>query len=269
MITFGGRPLNTYRGGSNGSIEVQPESVTFNSQTNSKSQINTEENLKSNIASIKSFEPFQSNDPVVVQVQPDSVTIKNPEQATNPLYVDSNSNSNSNSNSFTVGGTVLIHKDLVKLDKELIRARFKNGFFAKIFGVEIVTACIYIAYTSKLLFTLFILFIIFCICSFLYMLLQAVLDLSHLILDGVSKTLRGINDLKIEFEIPNLFKFSKRIFGGALDGAVRDVDRANNAFPRKAYVLIIQILTEIFKSLPDTIQSILEGVANGITEIFK
>ncbi len=272
MITFGGRPLNTYRGGSSKSneprhIEVQPESVTFNSDNFQKNepQINQEIKTNLNSAPIESFEP---NGPIVIKVQPESVTIAEPGSK---MYEESESNliSNANPNSFTIGGTVLNHKQLVKLDKELIRARFKNGFFAKIFGVEIVTVCIYIASTSRVLFSLFILFIILCICSILYGLIQGILNFSHLILDGVSITLRGINDLKIEFEIKGLFKFSQRIFGGALDGAIRDVDKANNSYPRKAYILIIDILKAIFKSLPDTIQTILEGLFNGIQEIFK
>ena len=243
MITFGGRPLNTYKGGS-GLIEVQPESVTFNYDKSQPNQLTKESNEPQNEK--LTIESFESNDPVVIQVQPESVSFE--QETTNPMHADY-----APANSFTIGGTVLNHKDLVKLDKQLIKARFKNGFFAKIFGVEIVTACIYIASTSKLLYSLFILFVIFCICTFLITFLQLILDVCHKTLDFVVLSLKGIN----------------KVLGGALNKPIKDVKKANNSFPRKASVLIIKILTSIFKGLGLALPGMLEGMAKGLDDIFK
>lgn len=280
MITFGGRPLNTYRGGSSKSneyksvpikdipIEVQQESVTFNSvniQNNSTKNVN-QEFLDSDLNS-GPIESFESNGPVVIKVQPESVTLAQPGSEKYKMYEQESilkQGSNSNPNSFTIGGTVLNDKELVKLDKQLIRARFKNGFFAKIFGVEIVTACIYIVYTSQVLFFLFKIFIFFCVCSILYSFIQLILTVSHGILDFILLILRPMSEYEIKIPgIPGIKPF------GGLGNAVRDIEKANNSFPRKAYILIIDMMKAIIESLPDTIVSIFEGVFNGIGEIFK
>jgi hypothetical protein len=238
MITFGGRPLNTYttyKGGSQ-------------------------------------FESSSEPDPVLVEVQPESVRIYPPESnVINPLLGEIET-STSKSPSFHIGGTVLNQKELVKLDKELNRARFKNGFFAKIFGVEIVSFFMFLSSLSKYIFFIFILFIIGSICYFLHTITQGILDVSHKVLEGVTMVIKEVNDVSIKFTVPGigdsppLLKVDFKLFGGIFDGPLRDMYNANN-FVRDATELIIKVLTQMIKSIADNLPSMIEGLFNVLSKI--
>lgn len=161
MITFGGRPLNTY--GSE---------------------------------SLKTYRGGAQ--PVVVEVQPNIVKIEPPqsEDSLNPLIGE-----NISPNPSLTPYLKHTHNQLVNLGKELDKAKFKNKLVVKIFSAPVVITCMIIWWILTHVFTLIFIFIIFCICYYLYEITQGLLDGSHKLLDSLSKSLSEMNGWAINIDI--------------------------------------------------------------------
>ena len=153
------------------------------------------------------------------------------------------------------------------MNKEIEKAKFNNRLLVKLFGKEIVLTVQFLWWACGLLWSLLIFIIIFSICYFLYDITQEILNASHGLLDAVSDGLTKVNDFSIPIGIPGLFHIDLRVFGGSLSPWIRDVDRSNNSFPRKAKDLIINIIVEMIETIIDTLPVILEGIANAFEEI--
>ena len=235
MITFGGRPLNTYTKTYKGGSQIESENRT-------------------------------DTDPILVEVQPESVNIFPPESeiTNNPLLGETSSKSPT----FHIGGTVLNQKELVKLDKQISKARFNNLLVVKIFGAPIVITFWIIWWILTHLSTLGFILGIGIICYYLYEITQALLDAGHKLLDGVSSALTNMNNASIKFEIPNIFKFDQKLFGNAFAPWIRDVDKSNNSFPRTADVLAVDTIKKMMIGLADSLPGMIEGVLNVLGRAF-
>ena len=247
MITFGGRPLNTYRGSNRSKVvDVQPESMIIKSP-------DTPTVVDVQLESMKIKSP---DTPIVVDVQPKSMIIRSP------------MHSSEITNATNISEYKIQQKQLLELGKGIRDAENKNGFWTKIFGSEIVGFFTLSWKTLRLMFTLIIFFIIFSICYFLYEITQGILNASHQLLDGVSSALTKMNDAAIKFNIPGVFRFNQKLFGGAFTPWIRDVDRSNNKFPRQASELIIDVLTEMMKGIANSLPGIVQGMTDAAPKIF-
>jgi len=265
MITFGGRPLNTYKGGTNkpNVVQVNPNSVT----------INGPEFVDVNPKIVKVNGPglFDPPNNSVVDVNANRLTIESPNNSVvdNPGLFDQTKypeNEPSEINKIISGGN---SKTLLKLHAALDKAKFNSLFFVRLLGAPIVMFFIYLWLLCGYFWNLIIFMIIFSICYFLYEITQGILNAGHSLLDGVSKALTSMNDAAISFNIPGVFRFRQQIFGNAFEPWIRDVDRSNNKFPRKAGDLMINVLTEMLKSIVKSLPGIIDGIGKGASKVFS
>jgi hypothetical protein len=297
MITFGGRPLNTYKGGTNTPskptvVQVNPVSLTieppgFVDPIKHVVQVNP--------ASL-TIEPPGFVDPIkhVVQVNPDSLTIEPPglfdrnkhlvkvdpasltieppnqSTLTDPLELFDQTKSPEieypEINKIISGGN---SKTLLKLQAALDKAKFNSLFFVKLLGAPIVIFFMILWRLLGYFWKTIIFMIIFSICYYLYEITQGILNVGHSLLDVVSKSLNDMyKNGTINFGFIGFPKAKINLFG-YMEPWIRDVDRSNNKFPRKASDLVIYILTEMIKGIVDSLPGIIEGMSKGFVEIFK
>ena len=295
MITFGGRPLNTYKGETNKPnvdkvnpnsvtnngpefVDVNPKIVTVNGPglfdpPNSVIDVNANRLIidpPNSVIDVNANRLIIDSPNSVIDVKPNGLIIEPPNSVVNnPGLFDqtkSPENEPSEINKIISGGN---SKTLLKLHAALDNAKFKSRFAVKLLGAPIVIFFIYLWLLCGYFWNLIIFMIIFSICYFLYEITQGILNASHSLLDGVSKALTSMNDAAISFHIPGIFRFRQQLFGNAFEPWIRDVDRSNNNFPRKASDLVINVLTEMLKSIVKSLPGIIDGIANGASRVFS
>lgn len=242
MITFGGRPLNTYKfkGGSN-----EPHVVEVNS----------------NLVTINGPELFDPKNNSVVDVNSKLVTIDPPgffDQPNKPPKINSDINGPIN------GGS---SQELLKLNKDIEKVKFNNRLVVKLFGKEIVLTVEFLIWAAGILWSLLIFTVIFSICYFLYDITQGILNAGHSLLDAVSDGLTTVNDAAINFGFIGFPNANFRLFGNVFAPWISDVDRSNNSFPRDAKELVINVLTEMIQGIVDSLPGILEGIGDGLEKL--
>ena len=295
MITFGGRPLNTYKGGGKGqspqpaSKTVTPEFTTPASKTVTPEFTTPVFITKPPLARSKDM-----TKPVVVEVSPDSVTIDRPgtfdltNDMTKPVVVEvspdtvtidrpgtfdpTNNESNNESNNspdkknLLSGGSP---KELLNLNNAIEKAKFNNKLIVKILGAPIVSIFIFLFTVFGYLWNLIIIMILFSICYFIHEITQGFLDASHLLLDGVSYALTDMyKNGSINFGFMG-FPNAKIDLFGYMAPWIRDVDRSNEKFPREAGNLVVNVLTEMLKSIVEALPGIFEGISDGFEKIIE
>jgi hypothetical protein len=271
MITFGGRPLNTYKikGGAGSEthiVEVNPESVSINRP-----------------------ELFK---PRVVEVNSESVTINGPESIPHVVEVksvsidgpglfDSPKNKIANDPIQDLNPDDPFNpKNIDRMTKAIKDREFKNRLVVKLFGKEIVLTVEFLWWLCGIIWSLMIFTIIWAICYFLHEMTQGLIDTYHKVVDGITKLMEDINNVALHLKIPGLnlkagpFRFSTpdiidkrfKLFGGMFDGPLREMYRASS-FTRSATELIIQILIEMIKTTIESLPAILDGIANAFEKI--
>jgi len=294
MITFGGRPLNTYKikGGSGNEtriVEVTPESVTINGPELFKPHV---VEVSPELVTINKPEFVK---PHVVEINPQSVTIDRPEFV-KPHIVEINSESvtidgpglfdrptNKNINSNVDPNKGLNPDDpfnpinVKKMNEAIKKTEFNNRLVVKLFGKEIVLTVEFIIWACGILWSLLIFTIIFSICYFLHQITQGVLDAYHTVVDGITKVMEDVNNVAIKFEVPGfdipglfstgpLLKVDFKLFGGIFDNPLNDMYRASS-FTRSATDLIIQIIIEMVVSIIESLPAIGEGIINAFEKV--
>jgi hypothetical protein len=246
MITFGGRPLNTYnriyKGG-----ELQSANPSTNEFVKSSMKSATEsiaQSIKPIVVDVNSklvtingpglVNPAtnQAIKPNIVDVNSKLVTINGPglfNPATNedmrqPVVVEvkpesvkidgpglfdlpKNKDNHANQDPQMLNPNDPFNPDNVdKMNKAIEDRKFKNRLLVKIFGKEIVLTFEFIIWLCGILWTLIIATIIFSICYFLYEITQGVLNAYHTVVDGITKLMEEINNVAIKFEVPGINK---------------------------------------------------------------
>lgn len=281
MITFGGRPLNTYdriyKGG-----ELQSGNPSTNEfvKQHTKSTPASQSTIEATPAdqSKSATEPISPTmKPIVVKVKPELVTIDGPGLFDPPINKDKNANQDPQE--FTPDDP-FNPKNIDKLTKAIKDREFKNRWVVKLFGKEVALTGDFIVWLCRLLWSLIIFTIIFSICYFLHQITQGVLDAYHIVVDGVTNLMEDINNVAIKFEVPGfnkkigpfnismppLLKVDFKLFGGMFDGPLRDMHRAGE-FTRSATDLIIQIIIQMITSIVESLPAISEGIMNALEKI--
>lgn len=303
MITFGGRPLNTYKGGMDwgrgvGDVQEQPvdQSTTEAIKSKTLSVATSEDQSKKQTADQSKTLPADADQskkppadalqsktlpdmkPIIVKVKPELVKI------TGPGLFDPPTNKDKNTNQDPIQDLnpddPFNPKNIDKMNKAIKDREFNSRLVVKLFGKEVVLTVEFLWWLCGLLWTLIIFTIIFSICYFLHQITQGVLDAYHTVVDGITKLMEDINNIAIKFEVPGinkkigpfhismppLFKFDFKLFGGMFDGPLRDMYRAS-AFTRSATELIIQILIEMVIGIVEMLPAIGEGIMNAVEKI--
>lgn len=249
MITFGGRPLNTYKKtykGGSGYLHYHEDMMR---EVERGRERDREEERRQAMES-------ELNLPIPTLIQT-AISMPLPPQPATPPQPQ----------------TLLDHINdenvATNVMKKLKRAELKSGFFAKIFGLDVIIFLIFLGGLVSSLFKIFIIFIIISIVGFIYRSVQMSLDISHKVVGGLAKTMQDTVDQAVvggnkigPFRIPKL-----KILG-FLQKPTNDVKKVDTKIPRKAYEVIIFILRDTFKGILNALPNIFEGSLNMIISIF-
>ena len=297
MITFGGRPLNTYKGGMDWSRGIgdfqEPAAVQSKTTTESIAPAPiTKATAPAQPAPItkapaqskrqpapKPMTEAESMTPIIVEVNSESVTIDPPGSFDPTKEINKNSFQDPFKD-LSYDELLKGHDDLLKLQNAMEIAKFNDRLPVKIFGKEIVSVFDFLYWLSGNLLKIMICILIFSMCFYMYQITQGVLDAYHTVVDGITKLMEDINNVALHLKIPGLnikagpFRIATpdimderfKLFGGMFDGPLRDMYRAS-AFTRSATELIIQILIEMVTGIVEMFPAILDGVANATSKI--
>jgi len=246
MITFGGRPLNTYKGGEmDWRRGIGDDQNPFADQSQSKSTTksvspsSTSKAIKSKTAT-DVVAPISKTTTEAIKTQttmePELVTI-GPGNKTDVVIVDRKLVKISPGNKTDVvnvdpklvkiEGPGLFDRsktndtndanedqsingggpqELLKLQRAIKKAEFNNRLVVKLFGKEIVLTVEFLYFLYGIIWKLITYAIICAICYYLYEITQGVLDAYHTVVDGITKLMEQINNVAIKFEVPGINK---------------------------------------------------------------
>jgi hypothetical protein len=242
MITFGGRPLNTYtiKGGSNEPrvVDVGSELVTIIPKSNPdvvkvdrnnviiipKSNPDVVKVDRNNVTIIPESNNLRVVDvddknvtrepglfqPRVFNVDPKKVIVTN-----GPGLFDPPKNKIANNPIQDLNPDDPFNpKNIDRMTKAIKDREFKNRLVVKLFGKEIVLTVEFLIWVGRALWWLMIFTIIWSICYFLHEMTQGLIDTYHKVVDGITKLMEDINNAALHLKIPGLnlkagpFRFS-------------------------------------------------------------
>ena len=275
MITFGGRPLNTYKGGEmdwrTGTSDYREppaaQSITKPSVAQTKDIPPAAQSItKPSVAQTESIPPAaqsktvikstsKATEPIIVEVSSESVTIDKPGLFESNGFSENQSNesvesfTSENKLSFTPANK-LSSKEIANQAEINRRASIETSWASIILGTTIGYIIHYVYSIIMLLFKLLLLLIIVIICVVLYKTIQKSLDASHLVLGGVGDTMQQAVDGAVipGFSIMGITIPEIKLLG-FLQGPTDEVKGVKSVIPEKAWQVILAMLESFWNSI--------------------
>jgi hypothetical protein len=176
-------------------------------------------------------------------------------------------------------------KELKEISDNNWRAYIETGLIGTFLGATPAYIAYYVNLAISLAFKLFILFIIFNICVIIHNAIQKILDACHTVIGGVKNVFVDANDflnqIGIKFEVPGinipairfstppLFKLNWFPFTNSLIDPINKITAADEAVPRQAMDVIINMIRDMLAGLIDLIPTMLEGLIDVFEKIMK
>ena len=279
MLTFGGRPLNTYKGGAG---NVQPEkpldkSAETNKQVIQSPSINEPKPIKS-IETTNEPKPIKSIETTneIKSIEPPSTQpIQSPIQDKPSI-----SNNNPRLTELT-GKKVITPQEKYKKDDEtrqqLKDAQIGNSLLAQALGPEVAFFASGVARVARAIYNtivefknLIVLLIMLIVFIFILNTITQILEVYHKILDEVKKILTAVNDVAIDFTVPgiripefgidtgDLLKVYFKLFGDMFADPINKVQEQINATPWTGLEVLINLIVKIIEDLPKFLDHIID-----------